>query len=77
MSNRIASLRKAADLSQRKLAELMNVTSRTVQRWESEETAITDEHKLALATLFGVTVGFLMAWDEPNGENGGSERSAA
>ncbi|HET6867725.1 MAG TPA: helix-turn-helix transcriptional regulator [Solirubrobacteraceae bacterium] len=77
MTNRIASLRRAAKLSQSALADKMGVTPRTVQRWECGETTIPDSRKLALATLFNCTVGFLMGWEQPNGNgDNGQERVA-
>jgi transcriptional regulator with XRE-family HTH domain len=73
--NRIASLRRAAKLSQRQLAERMAVRVETVSRWERGKNKISDEDKLTLASLFGVSVGFLMGWDEPNGGNGDNGES--
>lgn len=73
--NRIASLRRAAKLSQRQLAERMGVRVETISRWERGKTEIPDKPKLALASLFNVSVTFLMGWDEPNGGNGDSGES--
>ncbi len=64
-SNRLADLRIAAGLSQTALAYERGVTSATVYRWEKERTGIPDEHKLALALRFDVSVPYLMGWDDP------------
>jgi DNA-binding transcriptional regulator YiaG len=65
--NRIALLRETASLSKADLAWRMNVSTRTVYRWEAGRVEIGDEQKLALSSLFNVPVGYLMGWDQPNG----------
>jgi transcriptional regulator with XRE-family HTH domain len=81
--NRIVELRKAMGLSARQVGLRVQeisgqqATERTVYRWERGETGIPDTQKLALADLFSVSVPWLMAWDEPNGNDGERERSAA
>jgi DNA-binding transcriptional regulator YiaG len=71
--NRIAELRRASKLSARQVGLHLDTTERTIYRWERGEGGIPDDQKLALADFFGVTVGWLMGWE--NGDNG--ERSAA
>jgi transcriptional regulator with XRE-family HTH domain len=76
--NRIGLLREQAKLSREELAQKLGVTARTVYRYEAGKT-VPDGQKLALSTLFSVTVTFLMGWSE-NGENGNGdngEREAA
>lgn len=77
-ANRIALLREAANLTRESLAERLGVTERTVYRWERGEVQIPDEQKLALSTLFSVTVGFLMGWEQlGDGENGDNAEDVA
>ncbi len=42
----------------------MRVSERTVYRWEAGEVAIPDQKKLDLADLFGVSVIWLMGWED-------------
>ena len=62
-TNRLRSLRENRDLHLVEVAAVCKVGERTVRRWEAGEVAIPDEHKLALAAFFGVTVEHLMGWD--------------
>lgn len=73
--NRITLLRNTQGLKPVDIASRLGVTERTAWRWERGEVQIPDDKKLALAELFGVTVGFLMGWPEDNGDDG--ERAAA
>jgi len=78
--NRIEKFRVASGFSRAGVADRLNVTERTIYRWEQGETGIPDKHKLALAQLFGgVSVPYLMGWadGEPNGDGGDGERKAA
>lgn len=76
--NRLTALREAADLLPVDVASRLRVTERTVYRWERGESAIPDRHKLALAELFGVSVAWLMRWeDQGNGNGDGGQRQAA
>lgn len=61
--NRLAELRHLASLSQAALARRLEVDAVTVWRWEHGRMNIRDEHKLALAEIFGVTPGYLMGWE--------------
>jgi DNA-binding XRE family transcriptional regulator len=62
--NRIAVLRETANLSKADLAWRMNISERTVYRWEAGVVEIGDEQKLALSSLFNVQVGYLIGWDQ-------------
>lgn len=73
--NRITLLRNTQGLKPVDVASKLGVTERTAWRWERGEVQIPDDKKLALASLFGVTVGFLMGWPEENGN--GDEGVAA
>ena len=74
-TNRIRALRTSRRLSLAEVAGHIGVHESTVSRWESGETGIPDWRKSELADFFGVSVAFLMAWDEPGGDEG--VRSAA
>lgn len=76
--NRVAELRQAQvpPMSPTGLADRLGVRERTVYRWERGESGIPDEKKLALAELFGVSVLWLMGWEE-EGNGGNGQRLAA
>lgn len=74
--NRLRELRIKRELLLAALAEDMSVAVSTVSRWETSDTAIPDYRKQELAEYFGVTVSWLMCWDDGNG-NGEGERAAA
>lgn len=77
--NRLTALREAADLLPVDVASRLRVTERTVYRWERGESAIPDRHKLSLAEMFGVSVSWLMRWEDNgngNGDGGRQERAA-
>jgi transcriptional regulator with XRE-family HTH domain len=79
-SNRIAWFRRAEGLTLRQLAFRLDPsgegpTERTINRWERGESGVPDRWKLVLADVFGVSVPYLMGWDESDGD--GNERSAA
>ncbi len=56
---RIKYLREKHKLTQKKLAEFLNVTPGTVSKWEKEEN-LPNDHLSRLAEIFGVTVDFLL-----------------
>lgn len=62
--NRIKELREKKGLSQDKLAKQLAVNLRTLQRWENNETAIRKKNAQQLAEYFGVTVGYLLGYEE-------------
>lgn len=61
--NRLRRLREDRELHLVEVAAICKVGERTVRRWEAGEVAIPDEHKLALAAHFGVSIEHLMGWD--------------
>lgn len=60
MGNKIAQARKAKQLTQEQLAELMSVTRQSVSRWESEQTYPDMEKISALAEILGVSCDYLL-----------------
>ena len=61
--NRIKELRKSRGLTQEELGEMVNITQRTVQRIESEETQIKPDKANRLAGYFGVSIPYLLGYD--------------
>ena len=60
MGSFIAALRRAKGLTQRELAELLNVSDKAVSRWERGDAAPDLSVIPALAELFGVTADELL-----------------
>jgi len=57
----------AARLTPARSGEHLNV--RTLDRWEAGESGIPETHWPELCEIFGVSVAFLLNWDdEPNGD---------
>lgn len=56
MKNKIAEFRKAQNLTQRQLAEKLNIYYQVLQRWENGERAPTVETALRLARVLNTTV---------------------
>ena len=68
--NRLRELRTQRNLTLEALGNEIGVYPSTILRWETGHTAIPDPRKQELAEFFGVTVAYLMYWDEPNGNGG-------
>lgn len=64
--NRLKELRKDKKLTQDKFSQELNINSRTIQRWENEESQIKPDKARQLAEYFGVSVGYLLGY-EPEG----------
>ena len=62
--NRLKELRKQKGLTQQELADEISVSKITVLRWENEERQIKPEKAQQLADYFGVSVGYLLGYDE-------------
>ena len=71
--NRLAQVRETVGLSQRQLAHALGVHPSTVSRWESGASRIADERKQELAEHLGVSVSYLMGWDELPDDNGNGD----
>ena len=57
---RVKAQRNKLNMTAEKLAEFMGTSRVTVQRWEGNVNEPDDETKLALASVLGVSVGYLM-----------------
>ena len=64
----IATLRKAKGWTQVELAEKLNVSDKAVSKWESEAGFPEISQLPAMATLFGVTIDYLMTGKTPEKE---------
>lgn len=64
--NRLKELRKDKKLTQDKFSQELNINSRTIQRWENEESQLKPDKAQQLAEYFGVSVGYLLGY-EPEG----------
>ena len=62
--NRLKKLRKEKKISQKKLSEIFGVTEKTISRWENEEVQIKPDKTQELADYFGVSVGYLLGYEE-------------
>ena len=62
--NRLKELRKQKGLTQQGLADEISVSKITVLRWENEERQIKPEKAQQLADFFGVSVGYLLGYED-------------
>ena len=66
--NRLKELRKDKNKSQKEIAELLEVNEKTISRWEKGERPIKTDKAQQLADYFGVSVGYLLGYDEGGGQ---------
>lgn len=64
--NKFKECRLQAGLSQKFVAKTLKVASPSVSNWESGKTMPTPENLSALASLYGVSVDYLLGRDEPD-----------
>lgn len=62
--NRLKELRKEKKLTQKELADKINVSKITVLRWENGERQIKPDKAEKLADFFGVSIAHLLAYDD-------------
>lgn len=62
--NRLKELRKEKKLSQKEIAKEMSISEKTLSRWENGESQIKPEKAQQLADYFGVSVGYLLGYEE-------------
>lgn len=72
VGQKIIELRKLYNMSQEKLAELMNVSRQTVSRWEAYGINPSTDNVLALCKLFNVSSEYLLNDDLDNPEEAGT-----
>ncbi|WP_449455074.1 helix-turn-helix domain-containing protein [Streptococcus suis] len=61
--NKLKTLRKENNLTQEELAQKIGVNLRTLQKWENGESSIRTKNAEKLAKHFGVSVGYLLGYD--------------
>jgi len=62
--NRLKELRKEKKLSQKEIAKEMSISEKTLSRWENGESQIKPEKAQKLADYFGVSVGYLLGYND-------------
>lgn len=62
--NRLKELRQKNELSQKEIAEILGFSLRSFQRMENGESQIKPEKAQKLADYFGVSVGYLLGYEE-------------
>lgn len=62
--NRIKELRKKKKETQQEVAEAIGITRRGFQKWENGESQIKSNNAQQLADYFGVSVGYLLGYDD-------------
>ncbi|MGT2852849.1 helix-turn-helix domain-containing protein [Streptococcus pasteurianus] len=62
--NRLKELRKAKKLSQKEMALELHTPLRTYQRWENGESQIKPDKAEKFADFFGVSVAYLLGYDD-------------
>ena len=62
--NRLKELRQEKKQSQKEIADLLEVSEKTISRWENGENAIKSDKAQQLADYFKVGVGYLLGDDE-------------
>ena len=62
--NRLKELRKEKKLSQKEIAKEMSISEKTLSRWENGESQIKPEKAQQLADYFGVSVGYLLGYND-------------
>lgn len=66
---RLRELQRAEKLTQQELADIAEVSKRTIQNWEDGTSNIKPEKAKKLADYFGVSVGYLLGYDDSDLKN--------
>lgn len=61
---RLRELQRAEKLTQQELVDIAEVSKRTIQNWEDGTSNIKPEKAKKLADYFGVSVGYLLGYDD-------------
>lgn len=67
--NRLKKLRRAKKLTQKELAQNIGAGLRTIQTWENGESQIKPDKAQQLADFFGVSVGYLLGYEDNDFKN--------
>lgn len=70
MNLKLRELRKAKDLNQSELAEMVGVTTRVVGAWERRDTQITLEDAVSVSIALGCTPNDLCGWYDSHPREG-------
>ncbi|WP_416470096.1 helix-turn-helix domain-containing protein [Streptococcus thermophilus] len=62
--SKLRELRKAKNMTQSELAKEINVSEKTISRWEKDDTLMKANKAKELADFFGVTVGYLLGFSD-------------
>ena len=62
--NRLKELRQTKKLTQKELAQNIGAGLRTIQTWENGESQIKPDKAEKLADFFGVSIGYLLGYDD-------------
>ena len=62
--NRLRELQRAEKLTQQELADIAEVSKRTIQNWEDGTSNIKPKKAEKLADYFGVSIGYLLGYDD-------------
>lgn len=62
--SKLRELRKTKNMTQSELAKEINVSEKTISRWEKDKTLMKANKAKELADFFGVTVGYLLGFSD-------------
>lgn len=62
--SKLRELRKTKNMTQSELAKEINVSEKTISRWEKDKTLMKTNKAKELADFFGVTVGYLLGFSD-------------
>ncbi len=62
--NRLKKLQKERKLTQQELADIADVSKRTIQNWENGESNIKPEKAKLLANYFNIPISYLLGYDD-------------
>lgn len=64
LNYRIRDLREDADLSQKSVAKILNLSQQQYSRIENEEAQVTAEHLIKLANFYNVSIDYILKYNE-------------
>ena len=72
--NRLRELQRAEKLTQQDLADIAEVSKRTIQNWEDGTSNIKPEKSEKLANFFGVSIAYLLGYEDNDFEKANQNR---